>query len=72
MTLNNVKKGDELTRKMPAIKKGQFYYNNAIVIEITENTIICDVYVDVPREMAFDKKTGVDVEGERYGMLIID
>lgn len=39
------------------------------VKEVTDTTIVCEIMVDIPRMMKFDRKTGVSLNGIDYGWL---
>ena len=62
--MNDVKKGDVLTRLY------EDWSSRAEVIEVTQEAIVCLVFVDIPRRMVFDRKTGINLLGQEYGRII--
>lgn len=62
--MNDVKKGDVLTRIY------EDWSSRAEVIEVTQEAIVCLVFVDIPRRMVFDRKTGISLLGQGYGRII--
>lgn len=62
--MNDVKKGDVLTRIY------EDWSSRAEVIEVTQEAIVCLVFVDIPRRMVFDRKTGISLLGQEYGRII--
>lgn len=62
--MNDVKKGDVLTRIY------EDWSSRAEVIEVTQEAIVCLVFVDIPRCMVFDRKTGISLLGQEYGRII--
>ena len=62
--MNDAKKGDVLTRIY------EDWSSRAEVIEVTQEAIVCLVFVDIPRRMVFDRKTGISLLGQEYGRII--
>lgn len=64
----NLKEGDILERVYPA-HDNEFWYNKAVVTKLEPGKVICDVYVDYPRQMEFRASDGVSLLGEEYGWI---
>ncbi len=69
ITISNVQVGMELQRVMEGFKNKPNWRNPAVVIELTAETIVCQVMVNLPRTMVFDRETGISIEGIDYGWL---
>lgn len=50
--------GDKMLRILPPSDNWEAWVSDAEVIEVTEEEITCIVYVDIPRKMKFDRRTG--------------
>ncbi len=61
--LSNVKVGDILQR---IYEKTSW---DAKVLEINDDEIICEIIVDQPRIMKFNRKTGISTLGIEYGYI---
>lgn len=61
--------GDKVIRVMEGFKKGDLWKNEGIVAKVSDTVITCTVYVDVPRTMQFDARTGINLLGKDYGWL---
>lgn len=65
---DSVKKNDVLVRVMKN-RAGERTAWEAVVEEIDEEIIVCRVFVDLPRIMTFNRRTGVNVQGDEFGWL---
>lgn len=65
----NLKVGDKVVRKTDGLRGGEISKFQGEVKEITDEHIICIVYVDVPRTMEFNRSDGVDIHGIEYGWI---
>lgn len=65
----DTKVGELLRRKMDGFRPGEEWTDDAEVIEVQTDIIICHVMVDVMRRMHFRRSDGVNVNGRAYGWL---
>lgn len=63
-----VEVGQRLKRVIGGTKVKR-WENQAVVVKVTDEHIVCDVQVDIIRTMTFDAKTWVNVNGREYGWL---
>lgn len=66
--MDNLQVGDVLWKVMHGFQD-ELWRNEARVTRISDDVIECVVYVDVPRTMKFDRRTGVNILGNAYGWL---
>lgn len=62
--------GDVIVREMAGFGPGKEFRNNGFVKEVTDKLIVCEVWVDLPRTMRFDRHSGISHMGADYGWLI--
>jgi hypothetical protein len=46
------------------------WISKATVSELTDTTVKCIVIVDIARSMVFDRRTGVNVHGSNFGLIV--
>lgn len=57
----NAKVGETLARITPPIGSSTGYAQSGTVVEVTEDEIVLQVLVDIPRQMRFSRQTGAGV-----------
>ena len=68
-TFEHLKSGDKVTRlQVYKTDRAPLEYAGEVV-EVTETTVSCLIWVDTPRMMKFYRVTGVATDGIEYGWL---
>lgn len=69
--LKDLKVGDKVIRMMDGFDSERPWSFEGLVTAVTDNTIECVIFCDVPRRMLFYTETGINVNGKDYGWLTL-